>query len=91
MLRFGCSIALLLILTSCAGRPRFERPICARMYDDCTDACSARCDTAGPVEMTQGPSALDDNEIVAADCAVCVKACERKGEQCEGEAPPVDP
>lgn len=81
---------VLLLLASCAGTPRFQREACARQYDDCTDACAARCEPVGPADEHRRMPTLDDNDIGAADCAACVTACERKAERCEGAAPPVE-
>ncbi len=77
---FATALGLAITLASCAGRPSFSNPTCARDYDACTNACQDHC----PQEQHKGPYAergsLDDFQV---ECAQCANTCGAAAQKCE--------
>ena len=82
MLSIWLRIVGVLALTACAGRPSFSNPECAKDYDNCADACEAKC----PREQHRGPYEPDPNhdlDELQIECADCVNQCVSEASKCE--------
>jgi len=84
-MRSVLTLSLAWLLAGCGGMSDLA-PACQRIYQDCTDICADRCETAQPADDNLGPPPISDNATSANDCADCVSSCKRKARTCQDRA-----